>query len=81
MQEKSGKQNKAQSGDLTKTLTSAIQQKNGKLFPYPVLIITIYLSLGFIYKTWHTAWILFLTIPLYYFLIRYFRRRKNLPNN
>ena len=26
MQEKSGKQNKAQSGDLTKTLTSAIQQ-------------------------------------------------------
>ncbi len=62
---------------LSHGITSAIQHKNWKLLPYPVLVTAIYLSLGFLYKLWHPAWVLFLTIPLYYSLINYFRPKKN----
>lgn len=49
--------------------TSA-QQNPLKLtrFPYPVLITIFYLILGVSYNWWHPGWILFLTIPLYYWL-------------
>lgn len=62
-------------------MISAIQNKNWKSLPYPILITTIYLILGFLYNIWHPAWVLFLTIPLYYSLIRYFDQRKNPSNN
>lgn len=35
-------------------------------FPYPVFISLCYLWLGFAFHLWHPAWLLFLTIPLYY---------------
>lgn len=35
-------------------------------FPYPVFITLCYLWLGFAFHLWHPAWLLFLTIPLYY---------------
>lgn len=62
-------------------IASAIQHKNWRLLPYPILVTAIYLSLGFLYNAWHPAWVLFLTIPLYYSLISYFRQRKSTPNN
>lgn len=40
--------------------------------PYPIVIVTIYLLLGFALSWWHPAWIIFLTIPLYYWLISVF---------
>ncbi len=46
---------------------------------YPMLITAIYLTLGFLYQLWHPAWVLFLTIPLYYSLTRYLRQRKRIP--
>ncbi|HIW74158.1 MAG TPA: helix-turn-helix transcriptional regulator [Firmicutes bacterium] len=35
-------------------------------FPYPVLVALVYVALGFAGGWWHPAWLLFLTIPLYY---------------
>ena len=62
-------------------IASAIQQRNWKLLPYPIVIAATYLTIGFLYDAWHPAWLLFLTIPLYYSLIRYFRPKKGASNN
>lgn len=35
-------------------------------FPFPVLLIIIYIALSFVTKMWHPLWIMFLTIPVYY---------------
>jgi transcriptional regulator with XRE-family HTH domain len=35
-------------------------------FPYPVLAVLIYLILGFSYRWWHPGWLIFFTIPFYY---------------
>ena len=40
-----------------------------KAFPYPVLVTVVYLLLGFLGNWWHPGWLVFLTIPLYYFII------------
>lgn len=39
-------------------------------FPYPVLVSGVFLLLGFQLGLWHPAWVLFLTIPLYYTVVR-----------
>ncbi len=36
------------------------------LFPYPLLVAAIYLILGFLFGLWHPGWIIFFTIPFYY---------------
>lgn len=33
---------------------------------FPMMIVTLYLALGFLFGLWHPGWLLFLTIPLYY---------------
>jgi len=35
-------------------------------FPYPVLVVIVYLIIGFMFNMWHPGWMLFLTIPIYY---------------
>lgn len=35
-------------------------------FPYPVFVTLCYLWLGIMFHLWHPAWLIFLTIPLYY---------------
>ena len=37
-------------------------------FPYPLLVILAYLVLGFCFGLWHPSWVLFLTIPFYYWI-------------
>ena len=37
-------------------------------FPYPVLCVLVYMVLGFLFGLWHPGWIIFLTIPLYYWI-------------
>lgn len=37
-------------------------------FPYPVLVVLIFLVGGFAFGAWHPLWILFLTIPFYYWI-------------
>lgn len=37
-------------------------------FPYPVLCVLVYMVLGFLFGLWHPGWIIFLTVPLYYWI-------------
>ncbi|RDB70089.1 XRE family transcriptional regulator [Eggerthella sinensis] len=37
-------------------------------FPYPVFCVFAYMVLGFLFGAWHPGWILFLSIPLYYWI-------------
>ncbi|MCL1859567.1 MAG: hypothetical protein FWF92_10100 [Oscillospiraceae bacterium] len=39
------------------------------IFPYPIICVIVYLALGFDYNWWHPAWMLFLTIPIYYMFV------------
>lgn len=36
------------------------------IFPYPIIIVFIYLVLSMIFNMWHPLWMIFLTIPMYY---------------
>lgn len=35
-------------------------------FPYPLLVVVIYVALSMVLHLWHPLWIMFLTIPIYY---------------
>lgn len=35
-------------------------------FPYPILVVMAFLFIGFFFGWWHPGWMIFLTIPLYY---------------
>jgi transcriptional regulator with XRE-family HTH domain len=37
-------------------------------FPYPVVVAFIYLFIGFLMGLWHPGWLIFLTIPFYYWI-------------
>ena len=39
---------------------------NYYVFPYPILMVGLYLLLGFFLNMWHPTWLIFLTIPMYY---------------
>lgn len=58
------------------SLGTAIAQRNGHLFAFPVLVVIIYLICGLYYKLWHPTWIIFMTIPLYYWLCNIIRNKK-----
>ena len=45
-------------------------------FPYAVLVTGVFLLLGFLKGWWHPAWLLFLTIPIYYPIASAIRRRR-----
>ena len=38
-------------------------------FPYPVLCAAIYLLVGFCFGWWHPGWVIFFTIPFYYWIV------------
>lgn len=35
-------------------------------FPFPFIVVILYIGLSMIFKIWHPLWIIFLTIPIYY---------------
>lgn len=45
-------------------------------FPYPVLTVIAYLVMGFVWSLWHPGWIVFLTIPIYYWIASGISKRK-----
>ena len=49
---------------------TALQKKAGAMFkfPFPLLVVILYLALGFIGNLWHPTWLLGLLIPIYYHL-------------
>lgn len=38
-------------------------------FPYPIFCVVFYLLCGFCFGAWHPMWIIFLTIPFYYWVV------------
>lgn len=36
------------------------------MFPFPLIIVILYVALSMIFKIWHPLWIIFLTVPIYY---------------
>ena len=44
-------------------------------FPYTMLMIIVYIVIGFLWNMWHPGWIIFLTIPLWDSLIMAIARR------
>lgn len=38
-------------------------------FPYPLLCAVLFLLAGFCFGWWHPGWIIFLTIPFYYWIV------------
>lgn len=41
-----------------------------KTFPYPVLVVIVYLIIGMFFGWWHPGWIIFFTIPFYYWIVK-----------
>lgn len=36
------------------------------VFPFPIIIVFVYLALSMAFNLWHPFWMIFLTIPMYY---------------
>lgn len=57
---------------LYHSLVSAIVKRNPTHFAYPILCVAAYMIMGFfgfgIYNGWAVGWIVFVTIPFYYFI-------------
>ena len=47
--------------------------------PYPIIVVVAYILLGSLAHAWHIAWILFVTIPVYYSLISCIAARRFAP--
>jgi len=46
-------------------------------FPYPLVVVIVYLFIGFLLDLWHPGWVLFLTIPFYYWIAGIVQRDLN----
>lgn len=46
-------------------------------FPYPLACALLYLILGFVFGWWHPAWIIFFTIPFYYWIVNVIMKDPN----
>jgi len=51
-------------------------RSKANIFPYPILCVIFYLSMGFDYGWWHPTWLLFLSIPAYYIFVNNFKFEK-----
>ncbi len=61
---------------LLPTIPAAIRNRNPNIFAYPVFIAFLYLLLCvwvFNFNLFHPLWVLFLTIPIYYGVVHFFR--------
>lgn len=36
------------------------------IFPFPIILVILYIALSIIFDIWHPLWIVFLTLPMYY---------------
>lgn len=55
-------------GIIISSLVKSLLHGRMTEFAYPILIVAFYCSIGDIYQIWHPLWVLFLTIPIYYFI-------------
>lgn len=48
-------------------------------FPYPILVVLVFLLVGLFWNAWNPGWVIFLTIPLYYTLGAAISKRRITP--
>ena len=60
------------------SLISSIMKKNPSSFAYPVLIAGVYVTIGMYLGQWHPWWALFVTVPLYYVLVKPFSKKTSI---
>ena len=61
------------------SLISAIRRRRPSNFAYPVFVAGLYLVAGMCFGRWHPEWIMFLTVPVYYYVaeaIEKFKKRR-----
>lgn len=61
---------------IIESFIAAVKTKNPSAFAYPVLVVTVYLTIGMFMSLWHPTWILFLTIPIYYVIADAVRQKR-----
>jgi hypothetical protein len=54
---------------IDETKEICLTRKRLLMFPYPVFVTLVYLTIGCVFNWWHPTWLVFLTIPLYYPLV------------
>lgn len=54
---------------------------NWQAFPVALIVVAIYLTIGFVAHIWHPSWLIFLAIPLYHWTVDVIqnKRVKGLP--
>ncbi|MBQ4443077.1 MAG: hypothetical protein II896_00255 [Clostridia bacterium] len=54
---------------------------NWQVFPIELIVLTVYLAVGFTLHLWHPTWLVFLAIPLYHWTVDIIRNKriKGLP--
>lgn len=57
---------------ILESLITAVRRRNASLFAYPVYMLLIFLTVGFLEGNW-MGWIAFLTIPIYYSLVSFIK--------
>lgn len=57
------------------TLIEAIEKRKPEHFAYPLLIVSVYCILGITEHLWHPAWVLFISIPVYYMICDIFKKK------
>lgn len=65
---------------IIESFIAAVRTKNPFAFAYPVLVITVYLTIGMFMSIWHPTWIMFLTIPIYYIIADALKPKQNTQN-
>lgn len=65
---------------IIESFIAAVKTKNPSAFAYPVLVITVYLTIGMFMSIWHPTWIMFLTIPIYYIIADALKPKQNAQN-
>lgn len=68
--------NNEPSDDVISSNGVTVSKSFSSSFPYAVLVTGAFLLLGFLKQWWHPAWVLFLTIPIYYSIENAIRRKK-----
>lgn len=57
------------------SLVEAIAYKNASKFAYPVFVTVVFLILGMYFDMWHPTWIVYITIPIYYSILKIFKKK------
>lgn len=61
---------------LLSSLVKAIEKRSPQKFSYPLLSLVVFFVLGFYCELWHPGWAVFLTVPIWYGILKAFRRAK-----